>query len=103
FATPIPREGKDQSLRLNDFAVDTARMVLSALRRTHPAPPFAADPHIHFVGDRSEALRPPPSRGLLLVDPGGKDQRPRCIQHSLEDQFAVVAHGDLSFCCSSCR
>src|SRR6516164_4599341 len=61
----FPGKSEDQPLRLDDLAIGTAGAVLGALGRTCTTPPLAANPHVHFIAHRSEALRPPPLRGLL--------------------------------------
>jgi hypothetical protein len=86
----LPGEGEDQALGFDDFAVDAALPVIGALRRAHAEPEGAARPDIHVVGDRREALRSPPQRQLVGLDPRLEDDWARRVEHPGQRQLPLA-------------
>src|SRR5262249_39817694 len=82
-----------------DLAIHPARLMLGPPGPAHHAPPSAADSHVHRVGYGRTALRSPPSRPLLRIDPGGEDPLARRVEDAFDHQCAVIAHGVSSFGC----
>ena len=79
---------EDDTLGLDDLAIDEAAPHLLAVRRAQAVVEHAAGPEIERAGDPNEALRPPPMFQALELAMRLPDEIARRIEHAGDDEGA---------------
>src|SRR5271156_2536404 len=84
--------GPDDSLRLDDFAIDAVDPMVSA-KAAHTQPIRSADAEIHLAVGHREPVRRKPSLQMFRVAPGLEHERARRIKDPRDSQLAIASLG----------
>src|SRR5262245_50505085 len=79
----------NNSLRLDDFAIDARAPKILALGRSHAEEISASHPKVYFAGWRGELFRPPPAHQMLRISPCLPDQFARRVEDASDDEFTL--------------
>jgi hypothetical protein len=85
----LPGMGEDETLGLDDLAIDAGDPVFLSVRSTQAGPVGTARPKVHLVLRRREPVRSRPAREVLGSGPCLEDELARGIEGSRDQELSI--------------